>query len=67
VESFAKTGDDIKPTLKHYETNSVRTPTTRQGLSNGIKSQEHGKRHCGLGDLNVTNKTNKLPSINDRF
>jgi hypothetical protein len=29
--------------------------------------QEHGKRHHGLGDLNMTNKTNKPPSFIDRF
>jgi hypothetical protein len=25
--------------------------------------QKHGKRHCGWGDLNLGNKTNKQPSF----
>jgi len=29
--------------------------------------QEHSKRHHGLGDLNMTNETNKLASFMDRL
>jgi hypothetical protein len=29
--------------------------------------QKHGKRHCGWGDLNLGNKTNKQPSFIDRY
>jgi hypothetical protein len=25
--------------------------------------QKHGKRHCGWGDLNLGNKTNKQPQV----
>jgi hypothetical protein len=47
---------------KHYETNFVHTLLMRAFQW----YQEHGKRHYGLGNLNVTNKTNKLPSFIDR-
>jgi hypothetical protein len=36
-----------------------------QGLLNGIKSV--AKRHSGLRNFNVTNKTNKQPSFKDRY
>jgi hypothetical protein len=57
---------------------STRHTPAHQGLSNGSKSatrdamafqwyQEWSKRHYGLGDLKVRNKTNKLPSFVDRL
>jgi hypothetical protein len=35
-------------------------------LSNGVP-RSHGKRHRGLGDLNVTIKTNKETTFLDRY
>jgi hypothetical protein len=32
-----------------------------------IQKYEKGQRHCGLGDLNVTNKTNKQSSFIDKY
>jgi len=45
--------------LKHYETNSV-NPYSFGAFQ---VYQECSKRHCGLGDLTMTNKTNKQPSF----
>jgi hypothetical protein len=40
------------------------TPAHQEGLFNGTNSNN---RYHGLGDLNMTNKQNKLPSFIDRF
>ncbi len=40
---------------KHYETNSMHPYSTKAFQTH----QKCNKRHCGLGDLNVTNKQNK--------
>jgi hypothetical protein len=45
--------------MKHYETNSV-NPYSFGAFE---VYQECSKRHCGLGDLTMTNKTNKQPSF----
>jgi uncharacterized membrane protein YkgB len=49
--------------LKHYETNLIHPYSlkTFQG------HQEHDKTHHGLGDFNVTNKSNKLLSFTDKY
>jgi len=44
---------------KHYETNSVRTPSTHQGLSNGIKSQEHAWQEAMWFRRSKCDKQNK--------
>ncbi len=50
--------------LKHYETNSVHHYSLRAFQW----YQEHGKRCCGLGDVNMTKKTKKtLSSFMDRY
>jgi hypothetical protein len=45
--------------LKHYEMGLMH-PYSSRALQ---YYQEHGKRHCGLGRLNLKNKTNKVPSL----
>jgi len=45
--------------LKHYETNLIHP----YSLKPFQQHQEHDKTHHGLGDFNVTNKSNKLPSF----
>jgi hypothetical protein len=49
----------IQGRLKHYGTNPIHPYSLRAFQW----YQDHGKRCHGLGDLNVTNKTNKLPSF----
>jgi hypothetical protein len=49
---------------KHYETNLVH-PYSLKAFQ---QYNEHGNKHYGLGDFNMTNKTNKQvqPSSKDR-
>jgi hypothetical protein len=48
--------------LKHYETNSTHLHSSRAFQ----QYQKCDKRHHGLGDLNMANKTNKQPFFIDR-
>ncbi len=49
--------------LKHYETN-LKHPYS---LKTFQRHQEHDKTHHGLGDFNVTNKSNKLTYFIDKY
>jgi hypothetical protein len=49
--------------LKHYETNLIHP----YSLKTFQQHQKHDKTHHGLGDFNVTNKSNKLPSFIDKY
>jgi hypothetical protein len=47
--------------LKHYKTTSTHRYSSRVVFK---QYQEHGQRCSGLGDLNMTNKRNKLTFLN---